>query len=52
MPGIEGATQEEGYEVPTPAALEPEPVWLHHFGELWQMGPGGTVLATVRGPGV
>ena len=53
MPGIEGATQEEGYEVPTPTAPEQgESVWLHHFGEVRKMGPGGTVVATVRGPGV
>ena len=53
MPGIEGATQEEGYEVPTPTAPEQgESVWLHHFGELRKMGPGRTVVATVRGPGV
>ena len=53
MPSTEGATLEEGYEVPTPTAPEQgESVWLHHFGELRQMGSGGTVLATVRGPGV
>ena len=44
------------YEDPIPEPSETteatEPVWVHFFGEVRQMGPGGTVLATVRGPGV
>ena len=41
------------YEDPLPEPPEAtEPVWVHFFGEVRQMGPGGTVLATVRGPGV
>ena len=33
--------------------LEPtEAVWVCFFREARKMGPGGTVLATVSGPGV
>ena len=38
-------SQEEGSEVPTtPAQEQGEEIWLHHFGEVRKMGPGGTVV--------
>ena len=53
MVGNEGENQEEGSEVPTtPAQEQGEEIWLHHFGEVRKMGPGGVVAAIVRGPGV
>ena len=50
--GDKGEIQEEESEDPTtPAEEQGEEVWLHHFGELRKMGPGGVVAASVRSPG-
>ena len=43
----------ESTEDPLPEPTEEaEEVWVCFFGETRKMGPGGTVLETVRGPGV